>query len=78
MDVSYNGWRNRNTWLVNIYFGEYIYDLAYENCEEVTADSIRCIVEDYVMEMNLDPFISDIMDMSDIDYGELAEQLKEI
>ena len=31
---KYNGWTNRETWLVNLYFGEAFYDYIKERLEE--------------------------------------------
>lgn len=75
---GYNGWTNRETWLVNLHFGDsedYIADMAKDADYDLDtfADSIRNMVYDYVEEQTLNPFISDLMNLSSIDWRDLAE-----
>jgi hypothetical protein len=70
-----NGWKNRETWLVNLWFGD-TFTNDVEDGNIVTADYIRTFVEEYVDEMLGTSygvgFIRDMMDMGAIDYDELA------
>jgi hypothetical protein len=70
-----NGWKNRETWLVNLWFGD-SFAMMQDDGDDVTADYIENLVSDYI-DHNLDPkkchgFIMDMMDLSAIDYEELA------
>lgn len=67
-----NGWKNRETWLVNLWFGDN-FAMDADDGVEITADYIRDIVENYVDEIvPASSFIADMMDMNAIDYDELA------
>jgi len=70
-----NGWKNRETWLVNIWFGD-TFQMELEDGIEITADYIRDIVENYVDEIigrgDGSGFVRDMLDLGAIDYGELA------
>lgn len=82
MSEKYNGWTNRETWLVNLYYGEnlqdYVNDLfkqddSYESyeiaeCLEVWLDEV--IGEDLE---NLPMFLKDFIVLSRINWKELAE-----
>ena len=70
-----NGWKNRETWLVNLWFGD-TFACDAEDGDDVTADYVRTFVEEYVDEMLGASygvgFIRDMMDMDAVDYDELA------
>ena len=67
-----NGWKNRETWLVNLWFGDN-FAMDADDGVEITADYIRDVVENYVDEIvPASSFIADMMDMNAIDYAELA------
>lgn len=72
--MSYNGWANRNTWLVNLWFGDYFNEMAEEG-ESVSAAFIENHVLDYVEEQigGFTGFIADLIDIGGIDWQELAE-----
>ena len=71
-----NGWKNRETWLVNLWFGDN-FAMDADDGVEITADYIRETVEMYLEDI-LGPssprsgFIVDMMDMNAINYDELA------
>jgi hypothetical protein len=73
-----NGWKNRETWLVNIWFGDMFTNDA-ENGDTITAGYIEDVVTNYVDEllgsgqMN-SGFVRDMLDLGAIDYDELAAQ----
>lgn len=62
-DTSYNGWRNRETWLINVWFNP-------ESKSDI--DYIReKIDEDY---QNLPDYIRDFVYFDSIDWDELYSQ----
>lgn len=76
--TKYNGWKNRETWLVNIWFGDSFTADAEEGIE-ITPDYIRETVEQYIEDKlgnDWCGFIHDMMDLNAIDYDELAEHHK--
>lgn len=67
-----NGWKNRETWLVNLWFGD-TFAMEADDGIAITADYIRETVEEYVDTIvPASSFIADMMDMNAIDYDELA------
>ena len=70
-----NGWTNRETWLVNIWFGDG-FQMELEDGVEITADYIRDTVETYVDEIigrgAGSGFVQDMLDLGAINYDELA------
>ena len=75
-DTTYNGWRNRETWLVNIWFLDCIE-------EPMTAGSIRSMVEEAIDEAltntgAMKGFITDMMNDDLIDWEELAAHTQEL
>ncbi|RPI62900.1 MAG: hypothetical protein EHM48_03355 [Planctomycetaceae bacterium] len=71
-----NGWKNRETWLVDLWFGDHFAAMR-DDGEAVTADYIETIVYAYIEENLGAPrhgFIMDMMDLRAIDYDEIAHQ----
>jgi len=69
-----NGWKNRETWLVNLWFGDTL-DMMQDDGDVITADHIESMITDYIEENLNAPhlgFIKDMMDLGAIDYDELA------
>ena len=83
--MSYNGWKNRETWLVNLYFGdafeEYIREEIEENENKWDAYNIGKAYEEFVLSSieeeleNLSTFLSDFIDLSKIEWYELGENV---
>lgn len=72
MDNRYNGWRNRETWLVNLWF-----DGTFNASD--TAHSIRETVTEHVdSQIGTNGFIVDMIDMDCIDWDELAEHYADV
>ncbi len=67
-DTTYNGWTNRETWLVNIWFMD-----SFDG-EIISVIYLSDYVNDYVDEMvPAAGFVTDMIDMSCINWSELVE-----
>lgn len=76
-DNTYNGWTNRETWVVNLHFGD-----SEETLQEMVNDAngdlgrlatmLEDWVQEYVDEIVKDIFISDMLNLNDVDWWELA------
>jgi hypothetical protein len=77
--ADYNGWTNRNTWLINLHFGGLLQGYL-EDGYEVTADLIQEIFLDHwaLETKHLDDVIMDFMDISEINWDEIADFYKEV
>ena len=65
---KYNGWTNRETWLVNIRFMD-----SQDYDETISAEYIEELVSEYVYEqIEVSGFIADMIDMGCINWQELA------
>ena len=73
-DNSYNGWTNRETWLVNIWFMDNLYlELRDVVSQGDRARYIRDYVEEHVDNSDIpDSFINDLIDISSVNWHELA------
>ena len=75
--MSYNGWKNKPTWLVNVWLGDYLQESLQESGIRDVYDASRYL-ESMVEEMQegnvIGGFSSDLMAyvMAEIDYYELA------
>lgn len=66
---TYNGWTNRETWLVNIWFMD-----GMDAEEAVSAGYLQEMVEEYVYEkIETCGFIADMIDLGCIDWEALAD-----
>ena len=79
--MKYNGWANRETWLVNLYFGDSFYEYVEYDPENDTVQDVAAQYEEYVAEhineelSGLSTFLTDLLDLSPIDWCELADSL---
>lgn len=69
MDNTYNGWTNRETWLVNLWFGD-----SWECADDVI--STRDFMEEQIDQ--LESWIRDFIDLDCINWAELEEHAKEL
>lgn len=81
--MSYNGWKNRETWLVCLWLGD-LFDDAVNDGEEISPDYVEQIVEEMTSALLESPdasgFLTDLLNgaLSQIDYREIAQHYKEI
>jgi len=79
---KYNGWTNRETWLVALWLGDYFSERVEEMASDyddidVFRDALAEEIEDYVDELidekiGDDGFLRDLINNQDINYSELA------
>lgn len=75
--ADFNGWKNKETWLVNLWLGDYFAALQ-EDGETITADLIESVVEESFGDLSDKSVESGLLcDMlncalNEIDYRELA------
>lgn len=75
-DNTYNGWTNRETWMVNLHWGDY-WASRVEDGEEIDGDTMRGDVGEFIDEaLHSMPegqrlFISDWISLSDVNWFEL-------
>jgi len=77
-DEKYNGWTNRETWLVNLWLGDYLTETAEETGRGFTADEVREHVEEITfnsLDLPTSGFIADIIggSMARVNWQEIAE-----
>lgn len=73
--MGFNGWTNKETWLVNLWLGD-MFQCDLEDGVEITPDYIETLVEELVHQTIGDPsgFITDLLNcaLGEINYNELA------
>jgi len=76
--MAYNGWSNKETWLVNVWLGDSL-TMMQEDGYEITAEFIEEMVDDQNRRHVNDGFIQDLLNcaLGEIDYHELAEHYDE-
>ena len=76
--MAYNGWKNKETWLVNVWLGDNL-AMDQEDGVEITADYIEALVEELVQNAGGCGFIADLLNcaLGEIDYNELAEHFED-
>lgn len=73
--MSYNGWTNRETWLVSLWFGDYFEDLGQDH--NLTPEFIQNEIDGYVEHCKITSgFILDMLDLSVINYEELSKHYR--
>jgi hypothetical protein len=74
--TGYNGWKNKETWLVNLWLGD-MFASMQEDGDKITADLMREVVDEMAsaaLEEGANGFITDVLNcaLGEIDYRELA------
>lgn len=81
--ADYNGWKNKETWLVNLWLGDCFASMQ-EDGEKITADLIRDYVEEVIGDVDgksvENGFLRDLMNcaLGEIDYRELASHYVDV
>ncbi len=76
--MAYNGWSNRETWLVNLWFEEWFEQYKRDGFE-LTPQFIKSTIEEYVDSFEIgSSFITDMINLSGIDWNQLSEAYKDI
>jgi len=71
---KYNGWTNRETWLINLHWGEVIEEVF----EEIDLQTLADCIEDFVWErldeeLTTNSIFRDFIDLAVVNWRELAE-----
>ena len=75
--TGYNGWKNKETWLVNLWLGDTFADMQEEG-HRITADLIESMVQEFIGDIDgksvENGFLIDMLNcaLGEIDYRELA------
>lgn len=70
---DYNGWTNRETWLINLYLSEFFEDNEHDLTVDDMAQHIESTVWELFEDANIPNLFADFIDLGAINYRELAE-----
>ena len=70
--TDYNGWTNRETWIINLYLGEYFQDVANDG-HHLMADYIEETVWDMLDDADVPAMFKDMIDLGAVNWQELAD-----
>jgi hypothetical protein len=74
--MSYNGWKNKETWLVNLWLGDWL-TCEQEEGQEISAEYVREMVNEMASaagESDMNGLITDLLNcaIGEIDWHEIA------
>jgi hypothetical protein len=72
---SYNGWYNRETWLINVWLGDYLQELADEG-HVFDPDGLEDTVHELI-EVPTEGILADLCGINRVDWVELAAHYNE-
>ena len=75
-DTTYNGWTNRETWLINLHY-EGLSDMFEERNIEALADCIKEYVWSEFEEADMPAVFRDMVDLGIVNWLELATHIAE-
>jgi hypothetical protein len=67
--ADYNGWTNRETWLLNLYLNDYFHAMG----QYLTADYIEETVRDMLEDADVPAMFKDMIYLGAVNWEELAE-----
>jgi len=70
--TDYNGWTNRETWVINLWLGDYFQDVVEEG-QQLMADYIEETVWDMLEEANVPDMFKDMIDLNAVNWRELEQ-----
>ena len=75
-NTDYNGWTNRNTWLINLHFGDCIREEMLEDAS-TSVENIQDFIIDILgnSALNADSILRDFLDFDGINWHELYETI---
>jgi hypothetical protein len=80
MSEGYNGWKNRETWLINLWFGddEYLKEQVQERDEHGAVKFLENYIDEYMEEFSAKGFIGDLMSgaVARIDFYDIVKTWK--
>ena len=74
--TTYNGWTNRETWVINLHFGEYFQEVANDG-QQLLADYMEGTLWEMLEEANIPPVFLDLIDLGVVNWHELAATYNE-
>jgi len=70
--TDYNGWTNRETWVINLWMGDYFQEVANDG-EHLLADYIEETIWDILDDANVPDMFKDMIDLGVVNWQELAD-----
>jgi hypothetical protein len=70
--TDYNGWTNRETWVINLWMGDYFQQVANDG-EHLLADYIEETIWGMLEESEVPPMFQDLIDLGVVNWQELAD-----
>jgi len=74
--TTYNGWTNRETWVINLHFGEYFQEVANDG-QQLLADYMEGTLWEMLEEANIPLVFLDLIDLGVVNWHELAAAYNE-
>ena len=79
-DNTYNGWANRETWVIGLHFMDSVVDWINDDKDAWSQDDIKdaaTVFQDTVAEeidaCDITPFVLDLIDLSSVNWQELGQ-----